>query len=518
MKKNKKLLIIVATCAVVLVGVLLALLLWPQEAEDLSDTIDTGTPITTSVDENGVHQAKPELNEKGELDNNSYGTLINYVPSQISTIKIENLSGSYEIKSTTPTTTDEDGNTTTEATVYTLVGFEDFELQAGQADSIASNAASLDFTSVASIDGANEKNFGFENPRATATVTYTDDTTAVIIVGDKAPMEAGTYVKFGSGSSIYLVADDSISALLFSVNDLISLTINDAADSDDNATPTKFTLSGTNYPKEVEFVQNTDDSNSAQYIIQKPETLFADDNKTSLITGAIRGLYADSVAYANPSDKQISDCGLNKPFAHIVGEYPDETFDLIASELDSEGNVFIMKKGGNVIYKMASTKVPWTTLKYEDLISAYVLNPTFTAITSMTLNDGKNDYKFDLTTETSTSTDNEGSETTTQTTTVKYGSVIVSQDNFNIFFQNVAYTERVDKAASSPSGSPVLTVTYTYSTKNDTDTVSFYKSDSGKYIAALNGRAVGTVYESRIKSIIKQVAKVAKDETVDTLS
>lgn len=518
MKKNTKLLIVALVCAAVLAGVLVSLLLLPGETEDLGDSIDEGTSVSTSVDDEGVHQAQLELNEKGELDNNSYGTLIDYVPADISTIKIENTSGSYEIKSTTPTTTDEDGNTTTEATVYTLVGYEDFDLQTGQADSIANNAAALDFTSVASIDGANEKDFGFENPRATATITYTDKTTAVIIVGGQAPMEAGSYVKFGSGPSIYLVDDDSVSALLFSINDLISLTINDAAASDDNGTPTKVILSGTNYPKDVEFVQNKDESNSAQFVIQKPETFFADDNKTSLITGAIRGLYADSVVYANPSDKQISDCGLNKPFVHIVGEYPDETFDLIASEPDSKGNVFLMKTGGKVIYKMAGKNLPWTTLKYEDLISTYVLNPTFTAITSMTLNDGNTDYKFDLTTKTSTSTDNEGSETTTSTTTVKCGSVIVSLDNFNIFFQNVAYTERADNKAFDPSGSPVLTLTYTYSTKADTDTVSFYKSDSGKYIAVLNGRTVGTVYESRIKRIIEQVPKVAKDETVDTLS
>ncbi len=518
MKKNKKLLIIVIACAVVLVGVLLALLFWPKGTGNLSDSLDDGTPISTSVDDKGVHQAQLKLNEKGELDNNSYGTLIDYVPAQISTIKVENTSGSYEIKSTTPTTTDEKGNTISDTTVYTLVGFEDFDLQSGQADSIANNVAALDFTSVASIDGANEKDFGFENPRATATVTYTDDTSAVIIVGNQAPMEAGSYIKFGSGSTIYLVADDSISALLYSVNDLISLTINNSAESNDDATPTKVTLSGTNYPKEVEFVQNTDKSNSAQYVIQKPETLFADDNKTSLVTGAIRGLYADSVAYANPSDKQISDCGLNDPYAHVVGEYPDETFDLIASKPDSEGNVFIMKNGGNVVYKMASANLPWTTLKYEDLISTYVLNPSFTALTSMTVNDGSTDYKFDLSTETSTSTDNEGSETTTQTTTVKYGALLITLENFNIFFQNVAYTERIDKTASNPSGSPVLTVKYTYSTKDDTDTISFYKYDSGKYIATLNGRTVGTVYENRIKNIIEQVSKVAKDETVDTLS
>lgn len=518
MKKNTKYLLIALACAVVLVGVLLALLFWPKGSSDPMDSIDKGTALTSTVDEAGVHQVSLVLNDKGELDNNSYGTLIKYTPSDIALIDVENSSGSYEIKSYTPITKNDDSTEKSNATVYTLMGFEGLELQSGQVDNVASNVAALDFTSVASVDGANDEDFGFKNPRSTATVTYNDGTKAIIIVGDEAPAGAGTYVKFGSGSPIYLVSDDAVSALLYSVNDLISLTINDSASSNDDSAPESVTLSGTNFPDEIVFVPNTDSSNSAAYVITKPETLFADDNETSLVTGAIRGLYAESVAYANPSDKQISDCGLDKPYAHLVAKYPDTTVDLIASKPDSEGNVLLMKSGGNVIYKKASANLPWVTTSYEDLISTYVLNPSFTAISSMTVNNGKKDYKFTLSTETKKSTNSEGSETTTETTTVKYGSTLLSRDNFNTFFRNVAYTERADTKSSDPSGSPALTVTYTYSDKGDTDTVSYYATDSGKYIATLNGKTLGTVYQNRVKTIINQVEKVAKDETVENIN
>lgn len=518
MKKNTKYLIIAGACALVLVGALLALLFWPKAETDPNDLIDNGTELTSTVDEAGVHQVSLVLNDKGELENNSYGTLIAYEPADISTIDVENTSGSYRIKSYTPTTTDDNENEISDATEYTLEGFEDFELQAGQPDLLAGNVAALDFTSVASVDGANSDDFGFGSPRATATVTYNDGTKAIIIVGNDAAAGAGTYVKFGSGSPIYLVSTDSVSALLYSVTDLISLTINDAASSDDDSSPESVTISGTNFPEEIVFVPNEDDSNSASYVITKPEKLFADDNETSLVTGALRGLYADSVAYANPSESQISQCGLDKPYAHVVAKFPDITVDLIASKPDDSGNVYLMKTGGNVIYTKASANLPWVITSYEDLISTYVLNPAFTSISSMTVNDGEKEYRFDLTTETSTTTDDEGSETTTSTTTVKYGKTLLTLENFNIFFQNVAYTERVDTSADDPSGSPVLTVTYSYSTKSDTDTVCFYANDSGKYIAALNGKTIGTVYQSRIKNIISQVEAVANDKTVDTIT
>lgn len=518
MKKNTKYLIIITVCAVVLVGVLLLLVFMPREGENLTATIDEGTAITTSVDDNGVHQAALVLNDKGELDNNSYGTLMEYFPADITHIKVENTSGSYEIDSVTPTKTDENGNVTTEATVYTVIGFEDFELQSGQADSVANNLSSLEFTSVASIDGANSADFGFDAPRSTATVTYSDGTSAVVIVGIDAPGGAGTYVKFGSGDTIYLCPAEAVSSLLLSVNDLISLAINDAADTTENSLVQSVSLSGTLYPQEVVFVPNTDTSSTASYILTSPETLFANESNTSKVTGAIRGLYAKSVAYVNPTANQLSQIGLDNPYAVVKAVYPDTTVEVMASKPDSSGNVYVMLKGGKVVYTMASANLPWTGLSYEELISEYVLNPTMVSLTGMSVSDGTTTYDFKLSSETNTTTDDEGNETTTTNTVVKTNNLILTTDYFNNYYQNVAYTQRVDLKADAPSGNPLLTIKYTYSTKDSTDTVCYYPADaSGKCTATLNGKAVGKVYEGRVKNLITQTAYAAKDEIVETL-
>lgn len=518
-KKNTKYLIIISVCAVVLVGVLLALLFWPKEGVDMKSTIDEGTPIAQTVDEEGVHQVNLVLNDKGELDNNSYGNLVGYVPAEISHIKVENSTGSYEIKSVTPTKTDENGNVTTEATQYTLIGFEDFDLQTGQADAVANNLAGLDFTSVASVDGANSADFGFDKPRSTATVTYTDGTKAVVIVGNDAPGGAGTYVKFGSGDTVYLCATDSVYALLFTVNDLVSREINDAADSSEDSFVQSVTLSGTLYPNEIVFVPNTDSTCSASYKLTSPSTLFANEFNTSEVTGAIRGLFADSVAYVNPSANQLSQTGLDKPYAVVKGVYPDETFEIMASKPNGEGNVYVMEKGGKVIYVMKSANLPWTSLSYEELISEYVYNPSVAALSSMSVSDGNKTYDFKLSTETKTTTDDEGNETTTSTTTVKEGNLILNFDYFNNYYQNVVYTKRIDLTADKPSGTPMLTIKYTYADKDGTDTVCYYPADSsGKCVATFNGIVMGKVYEGRVTNLISQAGYAAKDEIVETLT
>lgn len=107
-----------------------------------------------------------------------------------------------DIKSYTPT----DKNGKTSATQYTIVGYEDFDLQGGIADNIANNAASIDFTKVMTLDGSKLADYGLDKPRDTVTVTYTDKTKAIIYVGDDAPQNAGTYIKFSDNDTVYLVA------------------------------------------------------------------------------------------------------------------------------------------------------------------------------------------------------------------------------------------------------------------------------------------------------------------------
>lgn len=522
MKKNAKYLIIAAVCVAVLVAGLLLLIFLPKES-DPSAEIDNGTDISVSTDSDGVYQASLNLNDKGELDDNSYGTLLSKKPADIEKINVENGGGTYEIDSYTPTTTATDATTgsettSTDTTVYTLVGFDDVDLLAGKPDSVANDVAALDFTSVASVDGANASDFGFDSPRATATVTYNDGTKAIVYVGNDAPASAGTYVKFGSSAPVFLVATESVDALMYSVADLVSLEMTKTDESGTSTSPSTVTLSGTNFPDTISFTKNTDTSSSSSYVLTSPTKYFADESNTSKVTGAIRGVAADSAVCVHPSNDQLEEYGLNNPYAQVKADYDDGSIELIASKPDSAGDVFVMVKGGNVVYKKASANLPWVTMTYNDLLSTYVLNPTFGDVTSITVNDGSKDYQFDLATTTSETTDSNGSATTTQSTVVKYGDKELTLANFNVFFQNIAYTERIDDSTTAPSGSPALTVKYTYSSKSDTDTVAFYSTDSTKYIATLNGETIGTVYQSRVKGVLEQISKVIADETVDTLT
>ena len=128
---KKKAIILGAAIVAVLVTVLVVVLLVPKggsKKDDAPATFDEGIDLKVSVDGDKLHQAEVVTDKDGNISNNSYGTLMEYYPANIRDIHIENKQGSFDVISETP-----EG----QATVYTIKGFEDFDLQPGNPDVIA---------------------------------------------------------------------------------------------------------------------------------------------------------------------------------------------------------------------------------------------------------------------------------------------------------------------------------------------------------------------------------------------
>lgn len=147
------------------------------------------------------------------------------------------------------------------------------------------------------LDGSKLAGYGLDKPRDTVTVTYTDKTKAIIYVGDDAPQNAGTYIKFGSNDTVYLVAKDAVSAFDYGLTDLISLTINDAASDNDNSQASSIEISGSNFSNTITLKPNSDKKNSASYVMTSPVECYANEKESSLVAGGIRGLYALTVKW-----------------------------------------------------------------------------------------------------------------------------------------------------------------------------------------------------------------------------
>lgn len=497
--KNKKILIAVIAAVVVLVGVMLLLIFLPKGGEQTDSeaaTVDEAQ-LTVSTDSKGVHQAVVGRKDNGEIEKNGSGKLMEYYPADISQINLENKKGTLDILSNTPNG---------QATVYKIKGYEDYALQGGVADKIASAAASLDFSTVAGKDdGKNSTDYGFDAPRAVATVTYNDKTKSVITVGDDAPQQAGTYVKFGDGEDIYVVDTETVSAFDLGLTDMMDHEITGAASDTDNSIAQSIVISGANLPDDLELVSNNSEKVSASYKLTSPVECYANEKESSLITGGIRGLYADNVIMVNPSQTQLLNLGLAESAVKLKAVYPDATVELTGSTPDPNGNVNLMVSGKNIVYSISSEKVPWVQTSYEKLVSEYALNPKMVALSNMTITSGGKDYSFDLSSKTVTTTDDSGSETESTTTVVYYNGNEIQTENFSPVFENAGMIELADSKTENPSGSPELKISYTYSEDNTTDTVEFYPSSDGRYLAVLNGRAEGHSRQSDITRLVNSL-------------
>ncbi|MBQ2972269.1 MAG: DUF4340 domain-containing protein [Ruminococcus sp.] len=518
-KKEKKLsknalwIIIAAAVVLVIFAVVMLLNFIPQKNEPAD--IDFGTDVTLQVDENGEHQANLVLNEKGKLDNNSYGTLLSYTPSDIAKIDVKNQSGSFTILAQTPVSIDEEtGEETTDSTIYTLVGFEDISLLGGGPDTIANDVAKLDFISVADITGKKASDYGFDSPRATVKTTFTDGTSATIILGNQAPSNLGEYVMFGDSKTVYVVATDSVDGLLFSVLDLVDLTVNDSAADTASSELESVTLSGTAYGDTIEIRPNEDRAIDSSYVMISPKKMFISEVEAANISGAIRGLYAQQAVCVNPSSAQLSEYGLSTPYAQISAIYPDTTVNIKASKPDDD-SVYIIADS-NIIYKIEASSVPWVYTTFDKLRPDVVINPNFSSISEIVVTDSSGTYDFDVKTVSETVDTTDGATETVDVTTATYNGKTLDEDNFYTFYQNLCNMQNAGNNVSAPSGKPAITIKISYSTGRTTDTVEIYSTGNTKYIAKLNGETLCLVYKSYCTKFENAVQDLINGKTVSS--
>lgn len=513
MKKNKKALLIIIGVAVLLVGGLLALIFLGGDKKPTD--IDKGTDISIATNDQGIYEAVVATDAEGNVPNNSYGVLLSKSPFDLKEIDVENEFGTYQIKAETKKvkTTDPDTgeeSEATEKTIYTLVGYEDFDLAQGMPDAVGNACTNLEFSKVSSVKGDNLADFGLDKPRSTAHVKYDDGTKAIIKVGKEAPSSAGVYIQFGTHKTVYLASEESIEALLYDVTKLFDLNINNAAETEEKAEPSFIKISGNGFKEALELRKNKDEANPAYYILASHNNLFASTVESSEIASGIRGLYAEEVVSVNPSEAQLKELKLDKPHAILSAEYPDIKVNLKASAPDDENNVLLYNMDKKLVYKVRGAAVPWVSTSYSKLISEYILYPESNAVKAIEVSYKSKTYKFDIKTTTKNVTDDNGEESEVKDTKVTYNNKVIDLEKFETFTKNVVLLEHSKVTTKSAKGSPEITIKYTYNTGRNADTVKFYSEDAKTYLATVNNITIGTVTKAKANKAFDSVLEAVK--------
>ena len=523
--KNKKpiiILVAVILAVAVLVGIYFAVQkLVPDSTED-------NTTPTYPTDANGEQYATDLKGNKIESVKDANGNiliagveeLINYVPADIKSIKVENEYGNFEILSETPTevSTNAEGKeeTLTLPTIYTVVGFEDAAIANGKPDDVANDVAAVTTSNIVDITGAKPEDYGLTNPRAIATVEFKDGVKRTITVGNAAPDNVGVYILVDGDKAIYLVATDAVDAFLYKTTTFLDPTITTAYSGEGNVNPSKVTISGSNFPNALTFVPNTDETVSgAYYKMTSPTEWFANVTNGSAVLDSLRSISAEEVLAYKPNAETLNKYGIDtaNPFAEINATFDDTTIHLYASKpTDGEASmVNVYNPESKMIYSIATNRVAWVTTSYEDMLFEYIIKSDLGSIATIEITANNKPYTFNVATE--TNTDSEGNETST--TVVKSGNKTLDTGKFDIFFQNLESASVNSIKSGNVSGTPALTVKITYSNGKTADTFTFYKGDANKYNFSVNGKTImGDVFATYVDRIIEDTPKAANGEDV----
>lgn len=515
--KKKVLLIIIAAVAVI--GILVGVYCLVNSMPSADDTT-----ATYPTDENGEQYAvdlkgnkiPSEKDGNGNILSAGVEELITQVPAAISTIDVENESGTFTVKSETSTvqatTAAGEEATATAGTTYTLVGFEDADLKSGQADAIANDAAAVTTTKIVDINGESPEDYGLSKPRATVTVTFTSGEKDIIRVGNDVTGDEGTYIQVNDDKAIYLVDSESVDSFFYSPLSLLNTEITSPSSSDDTNTPTSFTISGTNFPQPLVFVPNDDGTNTAYYKMTSPKERPANVATGSKVIGSVLSLTAEAVVCYHPSEEQMNSFGVGDPYAQVAAVYPDVEYTLAASAPNSNNLVYVYNKDKNVIYSISADKVPWVTTSYDEMVYEYVLKPNKDSLSSIEVTaDGKT-YTFNM--ETVSSTDSEGNDNSTLVT--RYGDTELNESYFDTYFQNVISATREGTYDGSAASDATLTIKFTYNVSGKAaETITYYKGDSRKYLESYNGDADSFVYDTYVEKIISDTKTISENKRVD---
>ena len=527
MKKSTKIGLIAGVAALVLIAGLISLIIFAPFGTGKDDgtikPIDIGS-IESTVDENGIRTVEVPTDENGNLKEKTVGSLVELQPSYLEKIKIENEAGIYEFECST----NSDG-----ATSYTLLGFEDYDINKSNVSRIGTAISTLKMAAVVDVTGENKSDYGFDNPVGVATAEFTDDSKVVIYIGDDAPGGVYKYVMLEGCDSVFSVAIADVEPLCLNLNDMFNTSIRSDYSTVSDEDFTYIKLGGTHLAEELTIEHAPDGSLDAYYVLASHNNKPISSNWGSYIVGSIKSLTAERVAFANPDSKILAELGLDKPYATVEAEYvydkvSDETGEtaketlmvsMICTEPDADGLVYMMDKGGKLVYVMKAESVDWSLVTLDNLRSEYAFAPTYSAVKSLTVEvDGKS-YKFDVKTVITEEKDPEtGEDVSTSTMTVTCGDKAIDEAYFRVLFDDMAYIPARGNASAVEKGNEkLITVTYEYSTEREADTVTFYATDSQKVIPEINGEVDTYVYKSDVSGIADNAKALSEGKEIKSI-
>lgn len=464
--KRLRLIITLATIAVVITGSLLAL-----------------------------HFLVPE-DETQNSDNTSHNIKVKSVlADDISKIEIEsNLSN---MVLTSVLVDDEDSTSSDSKTAeWSLKGYDK--------NLIASSSLSSAADSLATFYATREMpdktlDYGFDKPNLTAKITLRDGGGYTVTVGRMSPDGSGYYLKVSDADKIYLVPAGSVENYYTTPEKMADQVIVDTPvlDSDTKTSDKKYfddegaistfdsiSVSGSKYGKSVKLLPLADNE-MAKYVVDLGSyQRFADTDAVEEMFGIVtNGLVAIDTYKLNPTSADIKKYGLDKPEVELAVKCGSYEVSLIAKMYDEENEYYaVMVDGLDGIYAVTEAALSMLKLGVTDFYNEFVFLEYLRDFSNIKVKTPEKTYNFDVTYD-------EKEEEISATESGK----TVDSDLFTAYYSHIT-TIRPEVQESYISGSTDLTIDFTYKdASKGTRKLEFVKQSDRRYLVKLDGFEMGLV-------------------------
>ncbi|MCI8554620.1 MAG: DUF4340 domain-containing protein [Clostridiales bacterium] len=401
-------------------------------------------------------------------------------------------------------------------------------------------------TSVSAIrqvteEAENPADFGLAEPRATAEVTYHDDSTAVLELGGEDPMKEGVYLRIQGESPIYLVTEDTADtifhdSLYYIGTALITAPPVREEDTGGEAMLRDMKLTGSlraDQPLSFRRTAHTDTEEIKlfTYVITSPYIRsFNDDMLRSLLTNAT-SLTASIAAVARPTEEELEKYGFHNPYsvaelnlAVLQGEdassdsaendetpavyYNVQPHRVVIGSRSDSGSYYVMVDDMVSIYEVSASALPWAEAVYENSVNTSLFRKNITDVAAVSITTAGEETRFEL-------THFPDKETPNEQLTITHQGETLPTDNFRSLYQVLMLIKRNGKATGAPAGEPHLTLTVTPTDSGGSAvTAVFYEATASQYLCRLQDGDTFMVNASAVENLLTQMKHYLAGEDV----
>lgn len=414
--------------------------------------------------------------------------------------------------------------TDTSTALYTLEGYEDIPLTTSIVGTLVNNAKGLVSSSIVEENCQDFAKFGLDTPGRTVEVYFESGETALLEIGDVAPITSETYVRIDGGDTVYTVSTSKLSNYSMALEDFVSSTIlEEPAEEDYPIIKTaRVERDDLDYDIVIEYDEKSDDESytggtTATHVMTEPTFSYLAVERSTPITNGLFGLISSGVYSIHPEEADIAEAGLSQPFCRVTISCDNGTeYVLLMSEAftDEDGVKchYAMLEGGNIIYIVSAENAQWGTVMPIDIASKITIGTYVWNITDMTVKaQGAEDSVFTVKVKDGIDPDN--ASTSEEFDTTRNGEAF-DTERYRSFYSFMVGTPAEDFAFDEPvpDTEPMLSIEFTESYENKTSKVEFYEYSALKALIVIDGESKYFCSKSFAETAMDNAARIGTGE------